>query len=89
MNGKTLARLLAIVFVAIAITATAIEMVRDDTSLDRSRPAASTNEDTRADPLRRTLRQCREMGEAATRDAGCRDAWAESRERFLGRPDGR
>lgn len=89
MDGKTLARIIAIVFVAIAVTATAIEMVGDDERPTRPVPGLSTDDHTRADPLRRTLRQCREMGEAATRDTVCRDAWAESRERFLGQPDGR
>ncbi|MBJ6722731.1 putative entry exclusion protein TrbK-alt, partial [Bacillus sp. PR5] len=38
-----------------------------------------------ADPLRETLRRCQQLGEAAASDAECLAAWAESRDRFLGR----
>jgi conjugative transfer region protein TrbK len=38
-----------------------------------------------ADPLRITLRRCQQLGEAAASDADCLAAWAESRDRFLGR----
>ncbi|MDU0953925.1 MAG: putative entry exclusion protein TrbK-alt [Bradyrhizobium sp.] len=84
MDGKTLARVGAIVFVAVAITATAIEMNRKDVSTDvlatRGRPV------TALDPLTAELLRCSEIGEAGTRDPGCLKAWAENRRRFLGRP---
>lgn len=35
--------------------------------------------------LRDSLRRCQQLGEAAASDADCLAAWAESRDRFLGR----
>jgi len=82
MDGKMLARLGAVVFVAIAITATVIEMTREDPLAPAfSVPALQVP----ADPLRREQRRCQEMGEAAANDAECLGIWAETRERFLGR----
>lgn len=81
MDGKLLARLGAIVFVAVAITATAIEMTRkEEEPVQASRPS----EDTPADPLRQAQRRCQLLGEAAARDTECLRVWAETRERFLG-----
>ncbi|WP_176074677.1 putative entry exclusion protein TrbK-alt [Brucella intermedia] len=82
MDGKMLARLGAVVFVAIAVTATAIDMARKD---EPSAPPAAPALQPQADPLRETLRHCQQLGEAAASDAGCLAAWAESRDRFLGR----
>ncbi|TKT67805.1 conjugal transfer protein TrbK [Agrobacterium sp. LC34] len=82
MDGKMLARLGAVVFVAIAITATVIEITRkDDPAPVNTAPALQPP----ADPLRATLRRCQQLGEAATSDPACLSAWAESRDRFLGR----
>lgn len=82
MDGKMLARLAAVVFIAIALTATAIDMVRkDETSAPRPAPALQLP----ADPLREILRRCQQLGETASSDADCLAAWAESRDRFLGR----
>jgi conjugative transfer region protein TrbK len=81
MDGKVLARLGAVVFVGVAVTATAIELTRKE-----DRPSASSfgrTEAANADPLRGELIRCRELGEAGTRDAECLRAWAESRHRFL------
>ena len=81
MEGKVLARIGAIVFVAIAITATVIEMTRKEAPVPASTaPALQPS----ADPLRATLRRCQQLGEAASSDADCLAAWAESRDRFLG-----
>ncbi|MCP1848160.1 MULTISPECIES: putative entry exclusion protein TrbK-alt [unclassified Bradyrhizobium] len=84
MDGKTLARVGAIVFVAVAITATVIEMNRKDVSTDvlamQGRPV------TASVPLTTELLRCSEIGEAGTRDPNCLKAWAENRRRFLGRP---
>ena len=82
MDGKMLARLGAVVFVAIAITATAIDMTRKD---EPSVPPTAPAFQPRTDPLRETLRRCQQLGEAAARDTDCLAAWAESRDRFLGR----
>lgn len=82
MDGKMLARLGAVIFVAIAITATVIEMTRkDDPTPVSIAPALQPP----ADPLRARLRQCQRLGEVATSDPACLAAWAESRDRFLGR----
>ena len=89
MDGKMLARLLAVVFIAIAMTATAIHMARnDEPAVSRATPAFSP-ETPRTDPLRDALLRCQEMGEAAIRDANCLSTWAENRRRFLGQSEGR
>ncbi|TIP12536.1 putative entry exclusion protein TrbK-alt [Mesorhizobium sp.] len=82
MDGKMLARLGAIIFVAIAITATVIEMSRKDEPAP-ARPAPSLQPP--ADPLRQSLRRCQQMGEAAVSDPDCLATWAENRDRFLRR----
>ncbi|MBZ9845196.1 MULTISPECIES: putative entry exclusion protein TrbK-alt [unclassified Mesorhizobium] len=82
MDGKTLARIVAVVFVAVAMTATALEMSRkEDKSVGEGPhiPAASAPH-----PLRDGLRRCQALGEAALRDEGCARLWAEQRDRFLG-----
>ncbi len=82
MDGKLLARLGAVVFVAVAITATAIEMTRkeEERPVQASRPI----EDRPADPLHAAQRRCQLLGEAAARDTECLRTWAETRDRFLG-----
>jgi conjugative transfer region protein TrbK len=82
MDGKLFARLGAVVFVAAAITATAIEMTRkeDEPAAQVLRPV----QDTPADPLREAQRRCQLLGEAAARDTECLRTWAETRDRFLG-----
>jgi conjugative transfer region protein TrbK len=82
MDGKMLARLGAVVFVAIAVTATAIDMARKD---EPSAPPAAPALQPPPDPLRESLRRCQRLGEAAASDAECLAAWAENRDRFLGR----
>ncbi len=81
MDGKMLARLGAVVFVAVAITATAIEMSRKEEAPEAwpSGRAAVTA----ADPLRDELIRCQALGEAGPRDPACLRAWAENRNRFL------
>ena len=82
MDGKLFARIGAIVFVAVAITATAIEMTRKE----EATPAAVLRQvpDTPFDPLRAGQRRCQLLGEAAARDTECLRVWAETRDRFLG-----
>ncbi|MBB3880234.1 MULTISPECIES: putative entry exclusion protein TrbK-alt [Sphingomonas] len=82
MDGKMLARLGAVVFVSLAITATAIEMTRTETPPDRE-PARAA--ESARDPLREDQRRCQQLGQAAASDAHCMRIWAESRDRFLGR----
>ncbi|NGX99720.1 MAG: putative entry exclusion protein TrbK-alt [Candidatus Afipia apatlaquensis] len=81
MDGKLLARVGAIIFVAVAITATAIEMTRkeEEPPVQASRPS----EDAPTDPLREAQRRCQLLGEAAARDPECLRTWAETRDRFL------
>lgn len=81
MDGKLLARIGAIVFVAVALTATAIEMTRKE---EEAVPASRRSEETPVDPLRQAQRRCQLLGEAAARDSECLRTWAETRERFLG-----
>lgn len=82
MEGKTLARIGAIVFVAFAMTATVIELTRED---EPARPAPAPAFAPSVDPLRAEQRRCQQLGEAAVRDAECLAVWAETRDRFLGR----
>lgn len=83
MDGKMLARLGAIIFVAIAITATAIEITRKDDA-----PASSpvSLQQPERDPLREGQRRCQQLGQQAADNADCLAVWAETRDRFLGRP---
>lgn len=80
MDGKMLARLGAVVFVAIAVTAAAIEMTRKEEAPASS--PASLQQPAR-DPLREGQRRCQQLGAAAASDAECLRVWAETRERFL------
>tara|TARA_Y100000815_G_scaffold4924_1_gene4784 strand:+ start:2276 stop:2563 length:288 start_codon:yes stop_codon:yes gene_type:complete len=82
MEGKTLARIGAIVFVAFAMTATVIELTREE---EPSRAAPAPAFAPSVDPLRAEQRRCQRLGEAAVRDAACLEVWAETRDRFLGR----
>ena len=82
MDSKLLARIGAIVFVAIAITMTAIEMSRPP---EPAREAPATVAETPAtDPLLIELRRCQSLGPAGASDPDCLRAWAENRRRFLG-----
>lgn len=82
MDGKTIARIGAVVFVALAVTATAIDMNRSDTGPEtaRERPPSIV----RHDPLDDQLARCSQAGEAGAHDPGCLKAWADNRRRFLG-----
>jgi conjugative transfer region protein TrbK len=82
MDGKLLARLGAVVFVAIAITATAIEMTRNEGA--PAEEPARLAEPVR-DPLREAQRRCQQLGQSAASDTDCMRVWAETRDRFLGR----
>lgn len=83
MEGKVLARIAAIVFVAVAITATVIEMTREDVFTAPAPSVPSLQPPT--DPLREGQRRCQRLGETAANDAECLHIWAETRDRFLGR----
>jgi conjugative transfer region protein TrbK len=81
MTGQTAVQIGAVVFVAFAITATAMGLVRKDERQDTSmaQPAPLVS-----DPLRAELARCQEIGEAGPRDTQCLAAWATARRRFLG-----
>lgn len=80
MDSKLLARIGAIVFVAIAITMTAIEMSRPEPVREAPAAVAAT---TATDPLLIELRRCQSLGQAGASDPDCLRAWAENRRRFL------
>jgi conjugative transfer region protein TrbK len=82
MDGKMLARLAAVIFVAVAITATVIELTRKDED-----PASALGHlvQPERDRLREGQRRCQHLGQKAAEDAECLRIWAETRDRFLGR----
>ena len=82
MDGKMLARIGAITFVAVALTVTAIELTRKDDAptsspMPQHRPATN--------PLRDAQRRCQQLGQAAANDTECLHVGAEPRDRFLGK----
>lgn len=81
VDHKTLARIGAIAFVAVAITATVIELTRKEERPEAAMPRPAQT--GAADPLRDELFRCQSLGEAGPRDPACLRAWAESRRRFL------
>ncbi len=81
MEGAWPARIGAIVFVSLAITAAAIEAARKEAPAP-ARPAPMR--EAADDPLRAEQRRCQLMGQAAAGDEACLRVWAESRDRFLG-----
>lgn len=82
MDAKMLARIGAIVFVAIAVTATAVEMTRKE---DVEPTSATRPLQLDHNPLREGQRRCQQLGQKAAEDAECLRVWAETRDRFLGR----
>ena len=82
MDTKLFARIGAVIFIAIAITMTAIELSRGpDAGRDArraERPAAVA-----ADPLLAELQRCQMLGQGGATDQSCLRAWAENRRRFL------
>ena len=83
MDGAMLARLGAVIFVAIAGTAAVLEMSREEKAPE---PSPMRTVEAARDPLRDGLRRCQQLGEAAAGVADCLQIWAASRDRFLGRP---
>lgn len=89
MEGTALARIAVIVFVALAITAAAIDMARRDRAAPNSPSQQGFVETPAPDPLREQLIRCQELGEAAAGNTECLAAWSENRRRFLGQDRGR
>ncbi|MFC5393995.1 putative entry exclusion protein TrbK-alt [Bosea vestrisii] len=82
MDSKMLARVGAILFIAVAITATVIELTREDDA-PASEPMRALRSE--AHPPRKEQRRCQQLGQAAVNDAECLRVWAETRDRFLGK----
>jgi conjugative transfer region protein TrbK len=81
MDIKFWVRLSAIAFVAGAVIAATLDIVRDPPP---SVGKGWTERSTSADALRSSQRRCQLLVEAAARDTECLRVWAESRDRFLG-----
>lgn len=82
MDGKMLARLGAVVFAAVAISAAVIELTRKDDALAFS-PVQLRQ--SAIDPLRENQRRCQQLGQQAVNNTDCLRIWAETRDRFLSR----
>jgi len=81
MEVKTIARIGALAFAAVAITMTAIEMrAGHQASPD---PIAAAAPRPGNDPLLGEMLRCQSIGQAAASDQDCLRAWAENRRRFL------
>lgn len=81
MDGKTLARIIAVIFIALAVTATIVEATRKE---DKPGAAALEAPATWQGPIREGLRRCQVLGEDALRDSVCLRLWTKQRDRFLG-----
>lgn len=79
MSAGILARLLVVLTLVLGLVA-AIAATSDGPSAPTSFVPPSS---TTATSLRSELQRCRDLGEAASDDADCDAAWAESRDRFL------
>ncbi|OYZ78673.1 MAG: conjugal transfer protein TrbK [Rhizobiales bacterium 24-66-13] len=82
MDGAMLARIGAVIFVAIVGTAAVLEMSREEKA---PVPSPSRTVEAERDPLRDEQRRCQQLGETAAQDAACLKIWAQTRDRFLGR----
>jgi conjugative transfer region protein TrbK len=79
METKTIARIGAVAFIAVVLTATALQM--------RDAPPPPTEvitlDEEGVDPLAQKLRRCQAIGAAGANDQMCLRAWAENRDRFF------
>ncbi|MCG5233822.1 putative entry exclusion protein TrbK-alt [Xanthobacter oligotrophicus] len=82
MDGAMLARLGAVIFLALAGTAAVVEMSRQEKARE---PSPTRTVEAARDPRRDEQRRCQQMGETAAQDAACLKVWAQTRDRFLGR----
>ena len=81
MQTKTIVRLGAVAFVAVAITASAMQARISPMPVEQGLSVASIS--AKADPLRAELVRCQSLGAAGADDHECLRAWAENRRRFL------
>jgi len=79
MDPRSGMRVAAVVVLAGAMLACALDVAR--IHRDGQLSAASAN--TASDPLATELLRCKAPGTDAANDAACKDAWAKSRERFF------
>lgn len=82
MDTKLLARIGAVIFIAIAITMTAIELSHVPEA-GRNEGRAERPAAVAVDPLLAELQRCQLLGQAGAADQSCMRAWAENRRRFL------
>jgi len=82
MDGAMLARLGAVIFVAIVGTAAVLEMSREEKA---PKPSPIRTVEAEHNSLRGEQRRCQQIGEAAAQDTACLKVWAQTRDRFLGR----
>jgi conjugative transfer region protein TrbK len=78
MDPKIIARAAAVIQLAGAVLACALELARQGPTLEPSAPAAQDNMHL-ADELSR----CKALGAEAAHDAACKAAWAQNRAHFL------
>jgi len=78
MDPKIIARAAAVIQLAGAVLACALELARQGPTLEPSAPAAQDNMHL-ADELSR----CKALGAEAAHDAACKAAWAQNRVHFL------
>jgi conjugative transfer region protein TrbK len=79
MDPKIIARAAAVILLGGAVLACALELARQDRTLESSLPAA----DDKMDRLVGELARCKALGAEAAHDAACKAAWAQHRARFL------
>jgi conjugative transfer region protein TrbK len=79
METKTIARIGAVAFIAVVLTATALQM--------RDTPPPPTEfitlDEEGVDPLAAELQRCQSLGATGANDTLCLRAWAENRSRFF------
>jgi conjugative transfer region protein TrbK len=79
LNIATIGRAIGFIALAAAIGATAVHFQHAGAERASSHSASPTT----SDPLAPELARCQTIGMAATDDAACEAAWAESRRRFF------
>ena len=79
MDPKIIARATALILLGGTLLACAVELARQDRTLESSLPAADDNMDLLANELAR----CKALDAEAAHDAACKAAWAQNRARFL------
>src|SRR5262245_60126552 len=79
MDPKIIARATAVILLAGAVLACALELTWQDRTLESSaRPVPDE-----IDRLAGELARCKDLGAQAAHDATCKNAWAQNRARFL------